>query len=76
VVEEEMVLTGPDGIAEAVATLSWSAPPEPRDDRPWLMPWLHGKRTGLFLPVASGEAAADVAARALSPSGTSSPRHG
>ena len=42
---------------------AWSPPAEPRDDMPWLVPWLHGKRTGTYLEVAPGETAAAIAAR-------------
>ncbi|HUG52622.1 MAG TPA: hypothetical protein VMR21_03440 [Vicinamibacteria bacterium] len=76
VVEEEMVLAREDGLQEGLGSLRWSAPPEPRDDLPWLLPWLHGKRSGLFLPLAEGEALSEVAERARPPGGTSPPRDG
>ena len=46
-----------------MAALRWSPPSEPRDDMPWLLPWLHGKRTGTYLDLAPGEFAAAIAER-------------
>jgi DNA polymerase III subunit epsilon len=63
VMEEAMAFATKDGLEEAVAALRWSPPPEPRDDMPWLVPWLHGKRTGTYVDVAPGETAAAIAAR-------------
>jgi len=63
VIEEEMAVTTTDGLEAAVAALRWSAPSEARDDTPWLLPWLHGKRTGVYLDLAPGESAAETAAR-------------
>ena len=63
VVEEEMAIVPPERLEEAVAAVSWSPPPRPRDDAPWLLPWLHGKRTGLYVSVPAGEPAAETAAR-------------
>jgi hypothetical protein len=61
VVEEEMIVTPEKGLEAALASMRWSPPPEPRDDRPWLLPWLHARRTGLFLPIGAGEAPAETA---------------
>jgi hypothetical protein len=63
VMEEAMASTTTDGLEEAVAGLRWSPSSEPRDDMPWLVPWLHGKRTGTYLDLAPGETAAAIAAR-------------
>jgi hypothetical protein len=65
VMEEAMSSTTADGLEEAVAALRWSPPSEPRDDMPWLLPWLHGKRTGTYLDLAPGEPAAAIAARVI-----------
>ena len=46
-----MVITAAEGLEAAVAALDWSPPPDARDDTPWLLPWLHGKRTGTYLDV-------------------------
>ncbi|PYQ44418.1 MAG: hypothetical protein DMF77_07245 [Acidobacteria bacterium] len=62
-IEEEMAVTTTDGLEAAVAALRWSAPSEARDDTPWLLAWLHGKRTGMYLDLAPGESAAETAAR-------------
>jgi len=63
VVEEEMTTTSADGASAAIAGLRWTAPSEPRDDMPWLVPWLHGKRTGVYVDVAAGETPDRTAAR-------------
>jgi hypothetical protein len=63
VIEEGMVSTTTEGLEAAVAALGWAAPGGPRDDTPWLLPWLHGKRTGTYLDLASGETAAQIAGR-------------
>jgi hypothetical protein len=63
VLDEEMVTTTPEGMETAVAGLRWSAPSEARDDAPWLLPWLHGKRTGTYVDVPAGESPARTAAR-------------
>jgi DNA polymerase-3 subunit epsilon len=63
VMEEAMASTTMDGLEEAVAALRWAPPPSPRDDMPWLLPWLQGKRTGTYLDLAPGESAAAIAAR-------------
>ena len=63
VIEEGMVSTTTEGLEAAVAALRWAAPEDPRDDTPWLLPWLHGKRTGTYLDLAPGETAAQIAAR-------------
>jgi hypothetical protein len=63
VIEEAMVAATMDGLDAAVASLRWDAPSEPRDDTRWLLPWLHGKRTGTYLDLAPGEAAAAIAER-------------
>jgi hypothetical protein len=63
VLEEAMASTTRDGLEEAVAALRWPAPSEPRDDTRWLLPWLHGKRTGAYLDLAPGETAAAIAER-------------
>jgi hypothetical protein len=58
-----MATTTADGLEDAVAALRWDAPSEPHDDTRWLLPWLHGKRTGTYLDLAPGEAAAAIAER-------------
>jgi hypothetical protein len=63
VVEEGMATAPPDALSAAVASLGWSAAHSARDDAPWLLPWLHGKRTGTYLSVPKGEAPAETAAR-------------
>jgi len=63
VLEEAMASTTLDGLEEAVAALRWTEPSEPRDDTRWLLPWLHGKRTGTYLDLAPGECAAAIAER-------------
>jgi hypothetical protein len=63
VVEEHMVVTPAEGLASALEALDWSRPADGRDDTPWLLPWLHGKRTGTWLAVPEGEAAEKTASR-------------
>jgi hypothetical protein len=63
VLEEAMATTTAAGLDDAVAALRWAAPAEPRDDTRWLLPWLHGKRTGAYLDLAPGETAAAIAER-------------
>jgi hypothetical protein len=63
VMEEDMRTTTEAQLEESVAALRWSAPSEPRDDTPWLLPWLHGKRTGTYIEVPAGEPASRTAAR-------------
>jgi hypothetical protein len=63
VIEEAMASTTMDGLGEAVAALRWPDPSPPRDDTPWLLPWLHGKRTGTYLDLAPGEPATAIAER-------------
>ena len=64
VVEEHLVVTPAEGLEAALQGLDWSRP-DGRDDMPWLLPWLHGKRTGRYLPVPAGEPAAKTASRLL-----------
>lgn len=63
VVEEGMATATSASLEDAVRSLGWSASHEPRDDTPWLLPWLHGKRTGLYLDLPSGEPPEVTAAR-------------
>jgi hypothetical protein len=63
VLEEAMATTTVDALEAAVASLRWEAPVEPRDDTPWLLPWLHGKRTGTYLDLAEAETPSEIAAR-------------
>lgn len=63
VMDEAVASTTMEGLAAAVASLRWDPPPDPRDDTPWLLPWLHGKRTGSYVELAPGETAAAIAAR-------------
>jgi hypothetical protein len=63
VLEEHMVTTTAEGLESAVADLAWAPPADPRDDTPWVLPWLHGKRTGTYVVVPPGEPAAQTAAR-------------
>lgn len=63
VVEEHMVTTTPEGLESAVRELAWSPPTGPRDDTPWLLPWLHAKRTGAYVGVPALEPAEHTAAR-------------
>jgi hypothetical protein len=63
VVEEHMVTAAAEGLESAVAGLAWSPPADPRDDTAWLLPWLHGKRTGTYVDVPPLEPAAQTAAR-------------
>jgi hypothetical protein len=63
VVDEHMVTTTAAGLESAVRDLAWSPPTDPRDDTPWLLPWLHGKRTGTYLGVPALEPAEQTAAR-------------
>jgi hypothetical protein len=63
VVDEGMVSTTMEDLAAGVASLCWDPPADPRDDTPWLLPWLHGKRTGSYVELAPGETAAAIAAR-------------
>jgi hypothetical protein len=63
VIEEAMASTTMDGLEGAVAALRWPAPSEPRDDTPWLLPWLHGKRTGIYVDLAPDEAVAAITER-------------
>jgi hypothetical protein len=63
VVEEHMVTTTAEGLEAAVKDLAWSPPTGPRDDTPWLLPWLHGKRTGTYVDVPAHEPAEQTAAR-------------
>ena len=61
VVEEAMATAASPRLAEAVAGLVWSPPAEPRDDTPWLLPWLAGKRTGTYIEVPEGQPAEETA---------------
>jgi hypothetical protein len=63
VVEEGMAVGDADALEAALASVGWGAAHEPRDDMPWLLPWLHGKRTGIYLAVPAGEPAGETAAR-------------
>ena len=63
VVEEAMATAPAEEVSAAIAALAWTGPPEPRDDMPWLVPWLHGKRTGVYLDLVPGEPAERTAAR-------------
>ena len=63
VIEEAMASTTIEGLEDAVAALRWPAPSDPRDDTPWLLPWLHGKRTGTYVDLAPGEPAAAITER-------------
>ncbi|HET6896850.1 MAG TPA: hypothetical protein VFK70_00810, partial [Vicinamibacteria bacterium] len=63
VIEEAMASTTLDGLEGAVAALRWPAPSEPRDDTPWLLPWLHGKRTGTYVDLGPDEPAATITER-------------
>jgi hypothetical protein len=63
VVEERMRVAAPESLEPALQGLEWSRPADGRDDTPWLLPWLHGKRTGLYVPVAEGDSAEKTAAR-------------
>jgi hypothetical protein len=63
VMDEVMVSTTTEGLAASVASLRWDPPADARDDTPWLLPWLHGKRTGSYVELAPGETAAAIAAR-------------
>lgn len=69
VAEEEMTVTSPDALEQAVAALGWPEPPEGRDDAPWLSAWLYGKRTGRYVSVPAGETPADTVARLRSSRG-------
>lgn len=56
VLEERAVTTDPARLDAAVADLSWAAPEQPRDDRPWLAAWIHERRrTGTYV-VGGGDA--------------------
>jgi hypothetical protein len=50
---DESAWRGPlDELDRAVASLTWAAVAEPRDDRPWLTAWLYAPRkSGAYLPV-------------------------
>jgi hypothetical protein len=63
VVEEHLKVAPTEGLEGALDALDWSRPADARDDMPWLLPWLHGKRTGAFVVVAEGEPAGKTAAR-------------
>ena len=63
VVEEHSVTTPAEGLEAALRGLDWSRPAEARDDTPWLLPWLHGKRTGRYLAVPEDEPAEKTASR-------------
>jgi len=63
VVEEGMAAAGSDALGEALSALRWPTPPPGRDDGPWLLPWLHGKRTGLYLDLPPDEPPDRTAAR-------------
>jgi hypothetical protein len=61
---EEQALTGITDLGEAAARLRWAAPPPGRDDRPWLLSWLHTpRRSGRFVVVGTGEDEGALAAR-------------
>lgn len=65
VVEEEMATATREGLDQALRSLRWSPPPEARDDMPWLLGWLHGKRTGTYVDVRAKEPLEQTAARLL-----------
>jgi len=64
VIEEDRAVTAPAGLEQAVAALRWRDPETPRDDLPWLLAWLSGTRTGVYLAVADGVPPADLAREA------------
>lgn len=48
----------------AAASVAWTDPAQPRDDRPWLLSWLHGpRRAGTFLVLRPADGPAEVEAR-------------
>ena len=63
VVEEAAVAVTLEGLDQSIDGLAWTCVAEPRDDTPWLNAWRHGKRSGVEIPIAAGEAAAAIAAR-------------
>jgi hypothetical protein len=65
VAEEAMVTTTPEELPRALAALIWPAPDPPRDDTPWLVSWLHGKRTGRYLDAREEEPTLRTADRLL-----------
>ena len=63
VIEEAAVAVPLDDLEPSIDGLAWTCVAEPRDDTPWLNAWRHGKRSGVEIPIAAGEAAAAIAAR-------------
>jgi hypothetical protein len=63
VVEERMKVTVAEALEPALEGLDWSRAVDGRDDTPWLLSWLHGKRTGRYVTIAEGEQAQETAAR-------------
>ena len=63
VIEEAAVAATLEGLEPSIDGLAWTCVAVPRDDTPWLNAWRHGKRTGVEIPIAPGEAAAAIASR-------------
>ena len=67
VLDDAMVRTPEADLDHALAALRWDPPVGPRDDRAWLLNWLHApRRPGVFVPLWSVEdpAALTLAVRA------------
>ena len=61
---EEQALLGVTELQDAAARLRWTEPPPDRDDRPWLVSWLHTpRRPGHFLVLAAADDDVALAAR-------------
>jgi hypothetical protein len=66
VLDEQAATCDPEDLSGTFDRLDWSDPPAPRDDVPWLLAWVHGRRkTGAYLVLRPGETAAEVRARIL-----------
>lgn len=64
VLEEEGKVATSEGLADALASLRWTAPDPPRDDWPWLLAWLNTRRrSGQYLPLDATNEASDLAGR-------------
>jgi hypothetical protein len=66
VLEAAAVRAPVQGVPDAVRQLVWPEPPRERDDRPWLLAWLHARRkSGVYLGVAEPVDLESLAARVV-----------
>lgn len=63
VLDAAAVTAPPEALEDAVGGLAWAATGPAPDDTPWLNAWRHGRRSGVEIPIAPGEPAAETAGR-------------